>query len=154
MKFNQSSGNSNEWIATENCNGVEIEFCVDASYFADNIIMWEHVDLIAAQLLKDLDFIYEISKRWAVRLYNGYGNQLEEVDRFTKDGCEFQQLLFVRLVEPRPKYDEAYHSLRSSPKFLVDNVFYSEYTYIDSSCLFTIFKGTHFVGVMGSSVQL
>ncbi|SDD89674.1 hypothetical protein SAMN04488024_10917 [Pedobacter soli] len=48
MTFNQSSGNSNEWFATENCNGVEIEFCVDASYFADNIIMWEHVDLITA----------------------------------------------------------------------------------------------------------
>jgi len=154
MKFNQSLENLNEWFATEICNGVEIEFCVDASYFADNNIIWEHVDLIAAQLLKDLDFIYEISKRWAVRLYNGYGNQLEEVDRFTKDGCEFQKLLLVRLFESKLKYDDAYHSLHRSPKFLVDNVFDSEYTYIDSSCLFTIFKETHFVGVIGSSLQL
>lgn len=154
MRFNQSSENSNEWFATEICNGVEIEFCVDASYFIDNIIIWDHVDLITTQLLKDLDFIYEISKKWAIRLYNGYGNQLEEVDRFSKDGCEFQQLLFVRLVDPKLKYDDNYHCLRSNPKFLVDNIFDSEYTYIDSSCLFTIFKETHFVGVMANCVQL
>ena len=153
MKFNQSSENSNEWFAAEICKGVEIEFWVDASYFADNNIIWEHVDLITVQLLKDFDFVYEISKRWAIRLYNGYGNQLKEVDRFTRDGCEFQQMLLVRLFESNPKYDNAYHSLRNSPKFLVDNIFDSEYTYIDSSCLFTIFKETHFVGVMGSSIQ-
>jgi len=153
IKFHQSK-DSNEWYAYEQYNGIEIDFCVDALYFANNIIIWEHVELVTNQLLKDFDFIYEISKRWAIRLYNGYGNQLLEIDRFKKDGCEFNQMILVRLFESALKYDNAHHKLSNNLKFLVNNVFDSEFAYIDSSCLFEIFKQTHFVGVMGSSVQL
>ena len=154
MEFKQSLVNTKEWYATLKFKEVEIEFCVDASYFVDNIIIWEHVDLITTQLLKDFDFIYEISKRWAIRLYNGYGNDLTEIDKFTRDGCEFQKLLLVRLYKSTRKYDNDHFSLRNSLRFLVENVFDSEFTYMDSSCLFTIYRETYFVGVMSSSIQL
>jgi hypothetical protein len=142
--------NLEEFCASIIIKNIRIEFCINKKYFENEIIDWEFVKNFTLNFIKNFSFIYNKTKKMATILYNEYGNNVETIDRFNEDNCRFMDLLLVELLEP-PK---TISYPKSSLYYFVDNVFDSEFTYLNSSCIFAHYReGEYFVGVKASSIE-
>ncbi len=148
FSFKNYPNNFDEFCANVHIQNYEVEFCIHKKYFESETIDWDFVEKFTLHFIENFDFISKKSRRVAINIYNEYGNRLANDDRFTKDDCRFTNLLLVELLEPCGVYPKA------ELNYLVDNVFDSEFTYINTSCIFGDYRGAHFVGVRASNIQL
>ena len=147
--FKKSNIESEEWYSEVTIKSVDVEFCINEEYFENKSIDWDFVEKFTSHFIQNFDFIFRTSQIWAIKLYNGYGNRIDEIDKFSRDNCSFSNLLLVNLAEATgylyPKRDLSY---------LVDNVFDSEFTYLTSNCIFADYRESYFVGIIASSAQM
>ena len=149
FEFRNSNDNLDEVYANIAINNIEIEFCINKKYFENETIDWEFVENFTRHFIENFDFINKKTKKMAINLYNEYGSKLDNNDSFNKDNCRFTNLLLVELLEPSKiiPYPKAFLY------YLVDNIFDSEFTYLNSSCIFADYRDAHFVGVKASGMQ-
>ncbi|TDE41691.1 hypothetical protein E0I26_16060 [Flavobacterium rhamnosiphilum] len=147
--FTNHNDNSEEFCTSIILKNIEVEFRINKKYFENEIIDWEFVKVFTLNFIKHFDFIFKKSKRIATILYNEYGNNVESTDAFNKDNCRFTNLLLVELLEP----PRIFPYPKTSLNFIVDNIFDSEFTYLDSSCIFANYKEVSFVGVKASNME-
>lgn len=149
FEFKNLNNSLDEFYATIIINNVEVEFCINKKYFEDENVDWEFVQNFTSSFITNFDFINKKTKKIAINLYNEYGNKMDDDDKFNKDNCQFANLLLIELVEP----SEIFPYPKAPLYYFVDNVINSEFTYLNSSCIFDDHREAHFVGVKASSIE-